>query len=190
MGEKVQLQRFFIQSFFASIPDCLCLPRHAQAKAQGNRRQCTRTATKARGQNTEHDRVARSRRRQRHRYLGDRVHGKQRQRAPPRCHRHRHRCHRRDIPGIWRFGRNYSARAHMQYPIKRRVLGSVSSTPCPEGSQDAGSRNLSLAIEQGIVREHSSTFGHTTRQKRTKKRLDSNKLPSVAAAALVRGTDY
>ena len=61
------------------------------------------TATKARGQNTGHDRVARC-----HTcYLDDRVHAEQRQRARSSlCLLRRHRwCHcRRDIPGIWRFG--------------------------------------------------------------------------------------
>ena len=88
---------FLSNPFFRSVPLRLCLPRYERTGT------CTGgtgdnalgpSATKARGQNTEHDRVARRRC-----YLDDRVHGEQRQRC------HRHRCHCHDIPGIWRFGR-------------------------------------------------------------------------------------
>ena len=70
------------------------------------------TATKARGQNTEHDRIAPRQRC----YLDDRVHDEQRQRAPLLCHRHRCRCHRRDIPGIWRL---VWTRANQLTPLSR-----------------------------------------------------------------------
>ena len=92
-----KVQRVFIQSFFSlrsspSLSPEVRTNRHMHGGTGDNA--LGPSATKARGQNTEHDRVARRRC-----YLDDRVHGEQRQRC------HRHRCHCHDIPGIWRFGR-------------------------------------------------------------------------------------
>ena len=100
----------FIPSFFSlqSKPNARrrTSPCHAMHCRRGGRvtmHSPGQTATKARGQNTGHDRVARC-----HTcYLDDRVHAEQRQRARSSlCLLRRHRwCHcRRDIPGIWRFG--------------------------------------------------------------------------------------
>ena len=97
---------------FLSHPFFAPKPRHEGEPALTNAMHCRRggrvtmhspgqTATKARGQNTGHDRVARC-----HTcYLDDRVHGEQRQRARSSLLRRHRWCHcRRDIPGIWRFG--------------------------------------------------------------------------------------
>ena len=109
-AEEGKVRNVFIPSFFSlqSKPNARrrTSPCHAMHCRRGGRvtmHSPGQTATKARGQNTGHDRVARC-----HTcYLDDRVHAEQRQRARSSlCLLRRHRwCHcRRDIPGIWRFG--------------------------------------------------------------------------------------
>ena len=97
-------ERFYPILFFAPNPRHEGEPALAMHCRRGGRvtmHSPGQTATKARGQNTGHDRVARC-----HTcYLDDRVHGEQRQRARSSLLRRHRWCHcRRDIPGIWRFG--------------------------------------------------------------------------------------
>ena len=105
-AEEGKVRNVFIPSFFRSKPKARrrTSPCHAMHCRRGGRvtmHSPGQTATKARGQNTGHDRVARC-----HTcYLDDRVHGEQRQRARSSLLRRHRWCHcRRDIPGIWRFG--------------------------------------------------------------------------------------
>ena len=109
-AEEGKVLNVFIPSFFSlqSKPKARrrtspCNAMHCRRGGRVTMHSPGQTATKARGQNTGHDRVARC-----HTcYLDDRVHGEQRQRARSSlCLLRRHRwCHcRRDIPGIWRFG--------------------------------------------------------------------------------------
>ena len=98
---------FLSHLFFAPIPRYEGEPAHAMHCRRGERvtmHSPGRTATKARGQNTGHDRVARCQCCHTC-YLDDRVHGEQRQRTRSSLLRRHRWCHcRRDIPGIWRFG--------------------------------------------------------------------------------------